>query len=142
MSETVTVTAAPLVVTDKPEEVGRAIKRATGVMSAAVALRVLNRLIQATPKDTGFAKACWIASVGIPSKSTGGNKQSVDTTLQNASKDRLRFYEIEQGVIYITNNTDYIHLLNGGSSTKAPPGFIETALADESVQFGISVIKL
>lgn len=37
-------------------------------------------------------------------------------------------YRLGQGSVFISNNVPYIVYLNQGSSSQAPPGFVETAV--------------
>lgn len=102
----------------------------------------MQRLIDTTPRDSGHAASNWIASVGFTHTTVAGSKEEVDTSLQQASMDRLRFYDIAQGAIFIGNNVQYIRKLNAGYSKKAPAGFVEDAANDPSLVFGLTKIRI
>lgn len=82
-----------------------------------------------TPRDTGWASANWIASVGKPFESTVGSREAVSTAQQAASLDALLGYKSEQGSAFISNNVPYIVPLNFGHSKQAPAGFVNFAVA-------------
>lgn len=85
-----------------------------------VAAAVQAELQIATPVDTGFARANWQLTVGAPASGevglTGGDLPPVT-------------YRIDQGPVFITNNAEYIRLLNAGWSKQAEAGFVQLAIA-------------
>ena len=85
-----------------------------------VAVNVQAELVEATPVDTGFAAANWQLTIGEPADGT------VDLS---GSVADLAGYTIDQGSVFSTNNASYIQRLNAGSSTQAPAGFVELAIA-------------
>lgn len=89
-----------------------------------------------TPRDTGWASANWIASVGKPHEGTVGSRESVSAAQQTASLAAILGYKHEQGSAYASNNVPYIAALNFGSSKQAPAGFVEYAVAR-----GIQVVQ-
>lgn len=129
----------PLITTSVPLIVA-AIERAAARVSAFVALRLVERLIEATPVDTGFARASWIASVGVRTNTVGGTRNSVSESAQQLGMTRLLNYRLVDGVIFVSNNVPYIMRLNAGWSQQAPIGFIEFAVtgahADAEAYFG------
>jgi hypothetical protein len=90
----------------------------------ATALLVDQVVTFATPVDTGRARANWRASAERPLYTTTESTDA-DASL-NASKAAIA--GDRSGVIYITNNLDYIGALNDGSSAQAPAGFVEQAV--------------
>ena len=87
-----------------------------------IAVNVNANLVAATPRDTGFAATNWQLTVGAPAEGTvdlGGGMTIAD----------LAGYTIDQGSVFSTNNASYIQRLNAGSSTQAPAGFVELAIA-------------
>lgn len=82
-----------------------------------------------TPRDTGWASANWIASVGKPFEGTVGSPESVSAAQQTASLEAILGYKHEQGSAFAANNVPYIAALNFGSSKQAPAGFVEFAVA-------------
>ncbi|MGH3378307.1 MAG: hypothetical protein ACRDP6_26650 [Actinoallomurus sp.] len=82
-----------------------------------------------TPRDTGWASANWIASVGKPFEGVVGSRDSVNTAQQAASLDALLGYKTAQGSAFISNSVPYIVPLNFGHSKQAPAGFVNFAVA-------------
>lgn len=94
-----------------------------------VALQVTRRLIEATPVDTGFARASWIPSVGQPSGATGGSPGAVSVQAREQGTAEVLAYKLAQGGVFVSNNARYIQRLNAGHSKQAPANFIEIAVA-------------
>lgn len=96
-------------------------------------LNIVNRLIEDTPKDTGWAAANWVPQIGGPFRGTAGTKEAaiggnLDESTQQVGIASLLAYRLKQGPISITNNAPYILELNEGSSQKAPAMFIQIAI--------------
>ena len=89
-----------------------------------------NDLIDATPVCTGYARASWYVTPGIPKsvndvapvKQSDGKKCIGQIPKKTISLSR---YKGNFGQWYIVNLAEYIKPLNDGSSKKAPPGFID-----------------
>lgn len=99
-----------------------------------LATGIHRELTRTTPVDTGWARANWIPQLGVPFI---GNSQEIEPTpadvagaqgLQNAGLAAVVGYRLELGAVFISNNVPYILELNDGSSTQAPPMFIETSI--------------
>jgi hypothetical protein len=88
-----------------------------------LAAEILAELIAATPIDTGHATVNWVVSVGTPHMIEVSNGAA-----QQAGMRELLRYDLEDGVIYISNNAPYISDLNNGSSQQAPPLFVEACV--------------
>lgn len=88
-----------------------------------------NTLFEDTPELTGFAETNWIPSIGKSFDDTVGSKQLVSKSAQDAGLAIVRATYAYPDTVFITNNADYIELLNIGSSTKAPAFFVQTAIA-------------
>lgn len=99
----------------------------------AVALVVDRALVEATPVDTGRARANWQASLNNP--------LTAQIAIQDVSKKDSGFVPARQNdalkaisaykladTILISNNLPYIRKLNEGSSQQAPAGFVDAAL--------------
>ena len=99
------------------------------------ALAVDQAVVLATPVDTGRARANWQAQIGSPARDVldGEDKGGNATLARNANIIRARR---GGGTIYISNNVAYIGVLNEGSSSQAPAGFVEMA-----VNAGINAIR-
>ena len=100
-----------------------------------------------TPVDTGWARANWVPSVAQPYKTedvinpkervgAGGTTDSVKAEVlareqvqQTGVAVVAATYSTKKGPAYITNNVPYIIRLNEGSSSQAPAGFVQAAVA-------------
>lgn len=91
-----------------------------------------------TPVRTGFCQSNWVPTVGSPYKGLAGQKISkdearIDNGPYNAGMRALEKYKTSDGTIYLTNNVDYVQVLEEGSSSQAPMGFVKTGI-DLSIQ--------
>jgi hypothetical protein len=96
-------------------------------------LRSLRRrahLIEATPVDTGHARANWAPSIGTPHVGEDSG------AAQAAGQAEVLGYRFGDGPLCIANNTSYIERLIGGSSAQAPAGWDLEAIdrAQQTVQ--------
>lgn len=94
-------------------------------VKSTVAQEVFQELVDKTPVDTGFARGSW--SVGSPTPKPRGIVYSKDTFHEPPEyngPNRIRF----DRAFTIANFAPYIEYLNAGHSSKALPGFIETAV--------------
>ena len=104
------------------------------------AIATLTEIVQRTPIDTGRAKSNWLVSTWGP---MGGIREPFAYGFQGSTKTaneqatiadgtyRINQFRITFGMekIYITNNLDYIELLELGSSkTQAPTGFVDLGM--------------
>lgn len=94
-----------------------------------VVLEVHAELVEATPVDTGNARANWIAGLSgsVPTAPVGSG-DAVDTAAQAAGMAQVAAYKLEQGSLSIVNNVEYLESLDAGSSTQAPAGFVRMAV--------------
>lgn len=105
-----------------------------------IALEATTLLVARTPVDTGFAASNWIPTEGAPATETVGSKLNVNTTAPVAAAQGLvalrgagrspttgRFRARRY---FVSNNVPYINALNDGSSTQAPTGFVQQAVAE------------
>lgn len=99
-----------------------------------VTLNIRNNLIEdppdGTPIDTGFASNNWWFNVGGPANSPttptpGGQSRIAADTLTIATAT------INGQPLHITNNASYIGLLNDGTSSQSPAGFVDRAVVRE-----------
>lgn len=94
-------------------------------------------LREATPKDTTYASVNWVPQAGTPFEGTAGTRAAAEAgsidvvTQQTAINVLATTYRLSNGVINVTNNTDYIDGLNDGTNftAKAPVAFVQTAIA-------------
>jgi hypothetical protein len=101
-----------------------------------IALQVLLNILQSTPVDTGMAISNWILSLSDPSDeqippyspgSKGSTRQRNIGAAYNTAQAGIQDRTPKQ-IIYITNSLPYIGLLNDGSSSQAPSGFVQSAV--------------
>lgn len=93
-------------------------------------LDVHANIVETNPVDTGWSRANWVPSIGGPTEGTAGTRESVTASAQQAGiAEVLTQYRLNRGAVYISNNVPYITALNAGSSTKAPPGFVQREIA-------------
>lgn len=99
-----------------------------------VTLNIRNILVDeppdGTPIDTGFASNNWWFNVGSPADSPseptpGGEARIASDTVAITSA------RINGQPLHITNNASYIGILNDGSSSQSPAGFVERAVLRE-----------
>ncbi len=89
-------------------------------------------LVDATPVDTGWARANWVPGLGTPSSDPVGTPEAIDSGAQSAGSSAVLSYRFGQ-LAYIANNTPYIGALNAGHSPQAPAGFVDT-IVDQNIQ--------
>ncbi len=101
------------------------------------AIRILGRLINDTPKDTGFAAANWLPTISSPASGTRNSTEY--SALESEAKSLFDPRGLPNfPVLYLTNNVEYIGVLNYGRppgeqwSMKAPLNFVEAAIEAEN----------
>lgn len=101
------------------------------------ALAVDQAVVLATPVDTGRARSNWVVSVGRPVLSAiepyspGEHLGIGETANAGAALEQGRAALAapgEKSRVYITNNVLYIGMLNDGTSSQAPKGFVNDAV--------------
>lgn len=103
--------------------IGDQLRKAAATIVKATVLEIDANLREATPVDTGHARANWVPSIGTPAT------EVVSGEAANASGvAALLGYKLENGPAWESNNVPYIQVLNDGSSTQAPALFIEAAV--------------
>ena len=96
----------------------------------ALTLEIAANLIEATPVDTGHARANWVPSIGTPHVGEDSG------AAQAAGQAAVTAYKLGDGALTIANNVPYIERLIGGSSSQAPAGWDLEAIdrAQQTVQ--------
>ena len=87
-----------------------------------ISMEITDALKEATPVDTGFAKANWRPTTGAPATRAVGAPGSPGSaqSVQAAAIERLQAYKLEQGRIYISNPTRYIgRIVSDGQASMA-----------------------
>lgn len=99
-----------------------------------IVLEALRRLVMKTPVDTGRARGNWQVTIAAPAE---GQLQETDTIgtatiLQGLEAiASLPAYE----VVWISNNVDYIELLEHGHSKQAPAGMLAVTVEELRTMF-------
>lgn len=90
-------------------------------------------LIEDTPRDTGWCRNNWIPEIGPGGDDPIGSRNEGGVTAARAAQQQgiatiALSYKLGLGVITISNNVPYVTILNEGSSTQAPAGFVQAAI--------------
>lgn len=102
----------------------------------AAARAVLVDLAKITPVDTSLAVSNWTVGIGyspvnlIPPHVPGSKGSTAAASRAQTiayGRQMINMYKSRQ-VLHISNNIDYITLLNQGSSPQASAGFVERAV--------------
>lgn len=105
-------------------------------LTRQVAMAVVKELVSSTPVKTGRARANWRTLLyeadnilywplpEKPSSPESGAQRALDE-----AQETLSVYTGGRRSIWIVNNVPYIRDLNNGTSSQAPAGFVETAVA-------------
>lgn len=119
------------------EKLGQHASEKASRVTANLALKMLEELIEATPVDTTKALSNWQLSVGKPANrelaAYAPGMLGYTTSASSAATlaaGRAAIAEKKPGQsIFLSNLAPYIRKLNEGSSKQAPKGFIEMAVA-------------
>ncbi len=110
-------------------QIANGLERGAARLLGEMAKEVGERLVIATPVDTGFARANWRPSINAPAEvpvsqldATGAATIAKITTVGRRAR--------AGDTIFITNNAPYIGALNAGSSPQAEAKFVEKAIKD------------
>jgi len=113
------------------------LEEAQGEFIQQLTVNVHAELAENTPRDTGWAAASWVPSIGQPFEvdldddldrparfaEIPGSVAAVNAGLSELEKVKIT------DQVFITNNVPYIIDLNAGSSRKAPANFVQIAIA-------------
>lgn len=113
-------------------------KNITRIMKAA-AIAVDRNVVSDTPQDTGAAASNWLVSIDkpltgvIPPYAPGmklgkGFPGNTNAAIQQGKVAIGSFNIKKNNAIFISNNIDYIGLLNDGKSKQAKPLFVQRAI--------------
>ena len=103
----------------------------TAAVSRDLALEIAANLVEATPKDTGWAASNWIPTTGAPATEPSGapGDTGIAGGAQSAAIAALATRPPLMTPYYVANGVPYIRRLNNGSSQQAPAGFVQAAIA-------------
>lgn len=116
--------------------------------------RLVRELKEATPVLTFYASANWMATLKVPFQGLNGRRVDVFASdfdrespgrsrrIESVFNSQLEWFAAQEaalqatmsytvktgGPVYVVNNTDYIGLLDEGTSDQAEPGFIGDTL--------------
>lgn len=111
----------------------KAFAKKTGQKADEQAIATLFKLnslvVDRTPVDTGRARGGWIASVGSPSRSKGRASKKGQGVIRNANTQAEKAVK-NKDIYYLTNNVQYIAVLEYGSSAQAPNGMIRVSMQE------------
>lgn len=96
---------------------------------ARVATEIGDRLVPATPVDTGFARGNWRPSLNAPATTPVTFNDPTGEATTGRIAITARRYKVGD-TIFIRNNAPYITRLNEGSSPQAEAGFVQNAIRD------------
>lgn len=122
----------------KLEKLKKHIKKEANLRKVRLAKLIAFNLINTTPVDTSKALSNWIVNIQSPSKKeippyfVGVDGSTADMSAAASylmAETKIRRAKVGQ-TIYITNNVDYILLLNMGLSRQAQPHFIEEQISN------------
>ncbi len=119
---------------DTVRAVVRAVNKLTERAIVKLTLDVTANLREVTPRDTGWAAANWVPSIGKPVVADLGGIQPTAALATSAAAEQATAiagvlgYKLSRGRVFVTNNVDYITELNDGKSKKEPAGFVQRAI--------------
>lgn len=103
-------------------------------IKTAVALRLLERIVDMTPVDTGRARGNWTVSVDSPRLDATKRKTKSGSSAVMAGAAVIATVTGGQS-IWINNNLPYIERLENGYSNQAPAGMLSVSLAEVGSSF-------
>jgi len=114
------------------EDINRWAQRTEEKMDLAVqkiALDLFERVIMATPVDSGRARANWQVTIGtVPNGTLDLTDKTGQATISRATATAAGLKAGD--VIYLVNNLPYIQRLEDGYSGQAPAGMVGLAVQD------------
>lgn len=120
--------------------IGDELRKQVATIVKATVLELDANLREATPVDTGHARANWVPSIGSPSSAEDAG------AAHEAGTAAILAYKLEDGPAWESNNVPYVLALNAGSSTQAPALWIEAAIdktnATMQQRYGDRAIKI
>ena len=108
------------------------LNRVAEITVTDLTLTVHSELVRVSPVDTGNFAANWVPRVGAPSETVFDartNKGPASAAVARGVAS-VANYRLSRGAVYVTNNTVYGEILNAGSSSQEPAGFVERSIAN------------
>ena len=104
------------------------------LMQKKMVLEGLKRLVEKTPVKTGRAKGNWQTAIGTAKEGQLDTTDKGGDATINAGLAALTGLE-PFSVVWISNNLDYIEVLEEGSSIQAPEGMMALTVAELLTMF-------
>jgi len=111
--------------------IGRTVERRTALLVANTVNNLAEDIIPATPVLTGKARINWVAQERTPPTEIIERENAPETAASEAiAKVASVVSKLQSGdvTVYLSNNAEYIGLLNDGSSKQAPELFVQLAV--------------
>ena len=96
-----------------------------------VAVNGHSNLVEATPVDTGWAKANWQVQIGSRPENPLGSPTAIPGI--DDADAKVASYTADQGMVFVSNPVPYIARLDGGHSQQAAANFVRRAV-EEAVE--------
>lgn len=114
---------------DQVEKITAELTEFTEDLIKDISINAVAELIEATPVDTSWARSNWVPNIGSPVNQPVGSPDNPSTFQQESGQAEILAYYKLPANVFISNNVPYITRLNEGSSTQAPMGFVQKAIA-------------
>jgi hypothetical protein len=103
-------------------------------------LEVHANLVEATPVDTGWARASWVPALGGPPADVATPESREDRIAAAAGRNVdvnavISSYKFP-ALVYVSNGVPDIRKLNDGHSAQAPADFVQGAIDQARVTLG------
>lgn len=119
------------------------VRKYIGSVRRVIVLEAVDVLRLTTPVATGHARNNWIPTMGRATNEVCGSRESPSSEAQDRGIREIIDEPLDsRRVASIANNVPYIRHLNEGSSTKAPQGFVEAAIAQAKVNARLLIGRL
>ncbi len=117
-------------------EVGRVLTALVDVRKNKFVEDLFNELVEKTPVCTGYARASWYATPGIPKTKNDIKPKKVKgcTVVYPKAKLNLSKYKKKWTYWYITNLAPYAQKLEEGHSAQAPANWIKDTVAKHIIE--------
>ncbi len=113
-------------------QVAAELERFVEQIMVKITLDLTANLIQATPVDTGWARANWIPEIGVreiePAIPPAAGGSAGATAAQSLAVSTVIAQYSFPEKIQVGNGVPYIEILNDGHSAQAPSGFVQRSI--------------
>ena len=105
------------------DRIGKRLRRHLEQIFKALCLEIDRELRKSTPVDTGHARANWVPSIGAPHAG-----EVIGDAVHAAAVAGVLSFRLGDGALWVSNAVSYVPILNYGTSSQAPPLWIEAAI--------------